>query len=224
MTILIAPGSLIQSNFLTENVPHFEVVLYVPERSQLQHYYRENHRPDRVWKKARVINAPEFSVIGAGTICQSDFGSKGNFEVVVPEPGGLAHYWRDNDPIETPWQRAGIIAPNSIGSGAIIQNRKNGDLEIVVRHGRELLHYWRSSGTWHSTAQPISRDALGAAAIIQSSYNDNLELVVQEGGSIVLYWREWNAAGQPWKPGGTVVDRSTGAPGFIQGKFGSGRS
>ena len=222
MTLLISPGSLIQGPFLTENVPNFEAVLYVPEASQLQHYYRENHRPDKIWQKAQVINPQAFPVIGAGAICQSNFGSKGNFEVVVPEPGGLAHYWRDNDHIETPWQRVGIIAPNSVGSGAIIQNRKNGDLEVVVRHGRELVHYWRNGGTWLSTAQPISRDVSGAAAIIQSSYGYNIELVVQEGVRIVLYWREWNAAGQPWKPGGVVADRATSAPAFIQGKFGSG--
>jgi hypothetical protein len=222
MTILIAPGSLIQGPFHTEGVPNFEAVLYIPERSQLQHYYRENQRPDRIWQKAQVINAPAFPVMGAGAICQSSIGSKGNFEVVVPESGGLAHYWHDNDDIRTCWQRTGIIAPNSVGSGAIIQNRKNGDLEVVVRHGRELVHYWRSGGTWRSTAQPISRDASGAAAIIQSSYGDNLELVVQEGVRIVLYWREWNTAGQPWKPGGIVIDRATGAPAFIQGMFGAG--
>jgi hypothetical protein len=222
MTLIVAPGSLIRGPFATADVQHFEAVLYVPERSQLQHYYRENHRPDKVWQKAQVINALAFPVVGAGAICQSHFGSKGNFEVVVPEPGGLAHYWRDNDHIETPWQRSGIIAPNSLGSGAIIQNRKNGDLEVIVRHGRDLVHYWRSGGIWRSTAQPIIRNASGAAAIIQSSYSDNLELVVQEGVRIVLYWREWNTAGQPWKPGGVVVERATGAPAFIQGKFGAG--
>lgn len=130
MTLLLAPGSLIQGPFLNNRVPNFEAVLYVPETSELQHYFRENHRPEIVWwNKAEVINARAFPVMGAGAICQSSFGSRGNFEVVVPEPGGLAHYWRDNDHMETPWQRAGIIAPNSVGSGAIIQNRRNGDLE-----------------------------------------------------------------------------------------------
>jgi hypothetical protein len=64
MTLLISPGSLIQSSFRTEGVPNFEAVLYIPERSQLQHYYRENHRPDKFWMKGQVINAPEFPVMG----------------------------------------------------------------------------------------------------------------------------------------------------------------
>ena len=45
---------------------------------------------------------------------------------------------------------------------------------------------------------------------------------MQEGVRLVLYFREWNAAGQPWKFGGVVAERATGAPGFIQGKFGVG--
>ena len=57
---------------------------------------------------------------------------------------------------------------------------------------------------------------------IQSSYGDNLELIVQEGVRLILFLREWNAAGKPWKFGGVVVERATGAPGFIQGKFGVG--
>ena len=222
MTLLLAPGSLIQGPFLTNGVPNFEAVVYDPERGELRHFFRHNDRPDNAWEKAQVINTPAFPVLGAGAICQSNFGDTGNFEVVVPEPGGLAHYWRDNDHIETPWRRVGVIAPNSLGSGAIIQNRKNDDLEVVVRHGRDLVHYWRSGGVWRATAQPIITNASGAAAVIQSDYSDNLELVVREGARIVLYWREWNAAGQPWKPGGVVIDRATGEPGFIQGKVGQG--
>jgi hypothetical protein len=220
--LLLAPGSLITSPFFVDKIPNFEAVLYDPDRCLLQHYYRENHRPDKVWEKAQVINTPEFPVLGPGAICKSDFGQKGNFEVVVPEKGGLAHYYRDNDNTKTPWQRVGILAPGSQGAGAIIQNRKTRDLEVVVCHGRNLVHYWRSAGAWRSTAQPISRNASGPAGIIQSSYGDNLELVVQEGTRIVLYWRAWNAAGQPWKPGGVVSDFATGAPAFIQGNSGSG--
>lgn len=90
MTLLLAPQSLIQGPFLKDGVPNFEAVLYVPETGQLQHYFRENHRPDTMWNKAQIVNPPNFPVTGAGAICQSNFGSKANFEVVVPEPGGLA--------------------------------------------------------------------------------------------------------------------------------------
>ena len=201
---------------------NFEAVLYVPQHSHLQHYYRENDFPDKTWQKAQIINATAFPVTGPGALCQSKFGSKGNFELVVPEATGLAHYWHDNDRIETSWQRTGIIAPGSLGAGTILQNRKTDDLEVIVRHGRDLVHYWRNGGIWRSTAQPITTNASGPAALIQSSYDDNLELIVQEGVHLLLYFREWNAAGKPWKFGGVVAERATGAPGFIQGPFGSG--
>jgi hypothetical protein len=222
MSLLVAPGSLIQSTFENNRVRNFEAVLYVPERSQLQHYYRENYQPDKTWQKAQIINNSAFRITGPGALCQSSFGSKGNFELVVPEANGLAHYWHDNDRIGSLWQRTGIIAPGSLGAGAILQNRRNNDLEVLVRHGCDLVHYWRNGGIWRLTAQPINANASGPAALIQSSYGDNLELIVQEGVRLVLYFREWDAAGQPWNFGGVVAERATGAPGFIQGQFGSG--
>ena len=86
MTLLLAPGSLIQGPFLTNGVPNFEAVLYDPERGELRHFFRHNDKPDNAWEKAQVINTPAFPVLGAGAICQSNFGDTGNFEVVVP-PG-----------------------------------------------------------------------------------------------------------------------------------------
>ena len=222
MSLLIAPGSLIQSTFENQGVRNLEAVLYVPERSQLQHYYRENYQPDKPWQKAQVINNSAFPVIGPGAFCQSNFGSKGNFELVVPEAEGLAHYWHDNDQVEAPWQRTGIIAFGSTGPGTIVQNRRTGDLEVVVRNGSNLANIWRAGGTWLSTSRPITSNASGPAAMIQSSYGDNLELIVQEGVRLVLYFREWNAAGRPWKFGGIVAETATGAPAFVQGKFGVG--
>ena len=88
----------------------------MPERSQLQHYYRENYEPDKTWQKVQIINNSEFPITGPGALCQSSFGSKGNFELVVPEANGLAHYWHDNDRIGSLWQRTGIIAPGSLGA------------------------------------------------------------------------------------------------------------
>lgn len=221
-TLLIAPGSLIQSPFVTDGVPNFEAVLYAPTLRRLEHWYRENNFPDRVWHLARIINTPPFPVIGAGAICRSAAGTKGNFEVVAPEPGGLVHYWFDNDHTDSSWQRAGIVAVGSQGSGAIIQNRKNGDLEVIVRYGSDLVHFWRRGFQWHSTARPISTNASGPASMIQSSYGDNLELLVQEDARIVLYWREWDAAGTPWRFGGVVAEHATGAAAFIEGMFGFG--
>jgi hypothetical protein len=43
-------------------------------------------------------------VSGNPSLIQSNFGFKGNFELVIPmASGGLAHYWRNNDDLELPW-------------------------------------------------------------------------------------------------------------------------
>lgn len=222
MVLLLAPGSMIQSTFISgeSQTQNFEAVLYVPEHGQLQHYYRQNDQPDRFWRRAQIVNSSEFPVIGPGALCQSNFGTKGNFELVVPEATGLVHYWHDNDQIESKWRRTNTIALGSQGAGAILQNRRSNDLEVVVCHGRNLIHYWRNDGNWQMTTQPVMTNASGPAALIQSSYGDNLELIVQDGERLVLYFREWDAAGKPWKFGGVIAERATGAPGFIQGNFG----
>jgi hypothetical protein len=227
LPFLIAPGSLIQSNCTNKDIHgkdigRFDAVIYNPATNKLRHYTRKHHQPDQPWEKARCINESSFPVTGPGAICQSEFGSKGNFEVVVPVAAGLAHYWLDNDDPSSTWQHTVVFAPGSQGAGAILQNRRSKDLEVVVRRGRDLLHYWRHDNVWHATGQPILTNASGPASLIQSSYADNLELVVQEGSRLVLYFREWDTAGQPWKIGGIVAQEATGAPAFLQGKFGSG--
>src|SRR5690348_7291076 len=46
-----------------------------------------------------------------GFFIQSRYGTKGNFELVVPLPGsGVAHFWRDNDAPGMPWKGPEIFA------------------------------------------------------------------------------------------------------------------
>src|SRR5271157_1966818 len=53
-------------------------------------------------KKEEILFAGPFS--GNPSLIQSNFGLKGNFELVVPmSDGGLVHYWRNNDDPELPW-------------------------------------------------------------------------------------------------------------------------
>src|SRR5689334_4175767 len=104
MPLLLAPSSLIKSNFMNGDHANFEAVIYNPYTKQLRHYFRKNDQPDRGWEEAQIVNqASGIPVIGAGAFCQSTFGKQGNYELVVPELGGLAHYWLDNDNIASPW-------------------------------------------------------------------------------------------------------------------------
>jgi len=67
----------------------------------LTHYWLDTSQTDRTWShidKAFITK----NAIGPGCIIQSNFGSVGNFEVVVPEKDGLVHYWHNNDNMPDP--------------------------------------------------------------------------------------------------------------------------
>ncbi len=220
MAYAVAGGALMQSN-LGEHGNNFEAVVFAKLRGDeppmLVHYWRDTTRPDRVWTEGRVISSV---AIDAGCIIQSNFGSPGNFEVVVPEPDGLAHYWHDNADVTSPFIRSATIAPGSIGPGSMVQNRENGNLEVVVRHGSELHHYWRDHSGWRHGGIVTAR-ATGPACLIQSTYWDNLELVVLEGAELVHYWRDESETPiMKWRFGAVITTQATGPAGFCQGTFG----
>ena len=51
----------------------------------------------------------------SGILVQSNWGTKGNFEVVAPVGlGGLVHWWRNNDSAGFPW-----VGPHWFGAGAV---------------------------------------------------------------------------------------------------------
>ena len=81
-----------------------------------------------------------------GCFIQSRFGSRGNFEVVLPaKGGGLVHFSRDND-------AGGWSGPAAFGnaaaavSGASLIQSNTGTLEVVAVVGGQLFHFWRDSG------------------------------------------------------------------------------
>lgn len=139
--------SLVQS---TLGGGSFEVVLRIGTR--LVHIYRT---AGRVWF-ASIPTAIMTGVTGVPSMIQSDFGTIGNLEVVVPAAaGGLIHVWRDNDQASYPWQTPTAFG-QSIGvvdAVSLIQsNLSGGTLEVVARVGDLLYHFQRdatSPYTWH---------------------------------------------------------------------------
>jgi hypothetical protein len=247
MTHAIVGGALIQSSFgkaardfKSRRRGNFEAVVFLQGEKKLIHYWQDTSRIDTWWQQGRRRPGIEIDIAtwavravskqatisehatGAGSIIQSNFGSRGNFEVVVPEPNGLAHYWHDNSDVSLPWSRSTTVAPGSTGPGSIVQNRKNNNLEVVVLHGQELRHYRRDGSGWRpSLDRPITTRASGPACLIQSTWN-NLEVVVLEGSNLVHYWREESEpTAMKWKFGGIITDRATGPAGFSQGSYGN---
>jgi hypothetical protein len=225
MTHAIIGGALIQSSFgsaaryfKSRRRGNFEAVVF--SQGKLIHYWQDTSRIDTLWRRGYPKPISE-QATGAGSIIQSNFGSRGNFEVVVPEPNGLAHYWHDNSDVSLPWSRSTTVAPGSTGPGSIVQNRATNNLEVVVLHGQELRHYRRDGSGWRPLDKPITTRASGPACLIQSTWN-NLELVVLEGSNLVHYWRdESEPAAMKWKFGGIITDRATGPAGFCQGSYGN---
>ncbi|MBN8490708.1 MAG: hypothetical protein J0M00_04675 [Burkholderiales bacterium] len=87
------PASLIQSR-VRDCASWGNYELVVLEGRQLVHYWRDNSRLPRLWRRGQVISS---TASGPACLVQSHFGLVGNFEVVVPEPGGLKHYWHPNE-------------------------------------------------------------------------------------------------------------------------------
>lgn len=93
-----ADVALIQSNIGVEG--NFEVIGSRPD-GYLWPWYRDNDAPGTPWHAAGMFGSG--SPDGVALI-QSNFGLQGNFEVVATRyPGGLRHYFRDNDVAGLPW-------------------------------------------------------------------------------------------------------------------------
>ena len=144
---------------------------------------------------------------GPPAFIQSRFGGVGNFEVIVPRPGGgLSHFWRDNNGGEV-WHEASRPVATGVWSGLGLIHSNFGNLELVgIREG-SLEHFWQNGpgGAWLITV-PLSNaaDFVGRPALIQSTYGTggNFEVVAAKtSGQLVHYWRNNGVPGFPWSDG-----------------------
>lgn len=222
MVTVICGGSLIEGSFTPRDPDpagplkgNLEAVVLDRNGHDLYHHWRDWGRADRSWNRGGLITA---AATGPGAICQrrKSGTTHGNFEVLVQEADGLAHYWLDNSVTgPRPWRPVGIACAGATGPGAILHNRANDDLEAVALHGHEVVHHrfdrthgWRRMGT-------VTARASGPPTMIQSSFAGHLEVVVPEGDELVLYWFDGS-----WKPGGLITTGVAGPVGFVQGRYG----
>jgi Domain of unknown function (DUF4185) len=216
MAPLIMSGSLIQSSF--GDGPHnLEAVVARPrgnETFDIDHYWLPLVRPDSEWQRGATIST---AALGPASMCQRPLErGNGNFEVAVPEHGGIVHYWLDNSVAgPRPWNRVpGFAAPGADGPSAILPNRSNDHLELMALHGRDLVHYWFDRVAWRRGAT-ITNAATGAPSFIHSDY-DHLEVLVPETDDLVLYWLD----GTTWRPGGIATLIGDGPAAMVQGRYG----
>lgn len=143
----------------------------------------------------------------SGFMVQSNLGTKGDFEAVVPhEKAGLLYCSRNNDTSGFPWGNSSVFAQElgPVDAVSLIQSNfgSPGNLEVVVRV-KDKLFYLSGSGfdrTW-SNPVVIVEGVSGNPALIQSTFGQrgNFELVVPlaEGG-ISHYQRNNDDPTHPW--------------------------
>lgn len=160
---------------------------------------------------------------GNPALIQSTFGTKGNFELVVPHPGGgISHYYRDNDKPSLPWMgpTAVFAAPQKVGGVSMIQSSFN-NLEVIARIGHALAHFYRdsSSGVWMG-GQFFAFGISGTPSLIQNLAGNFEVVVALTTGGLARFYRDNSAPTFPWSGASGVATAAAQAVSVIQSSYG----
>ena len=214
-------GYLIQSNFGQKG--NFEVVINT--REGLRHLFRDNDDPNLPWITGPLIAGGQYS---RPALIQSNYGQKGNFEVIVNAQGRLQHWSRNNDDPNLPWNYIGTFASDVRGAPALIQSNygTQGNFEVVMRVEGGRLQHWSHNNDdpnrpWNYGAT-FGSDVVGEPALIQSNYGTqgNFEVIVTTGGGLRHFFRNNDDPNRPWISGETFVGESRQGPALIQSNIG----
>lgn len=115
-------------------------------------------------------------VSGQPALIQSTYGNLGNFDVVIPRPdGGLAHYWRNNDIEDLPWQGPEIFGLDAgfFDGVSLIQSNFGfkGNLELLaVDIGcYSLMHFWQETGLKTGWKGPVHINERALVSLFQEA-------------------------------------------------------
>jgi hypothetical protein len=173
------------------------------------------------WSVTRV---PSKRIQGSsGFLIQTTYGSKGNFELVVPRiTTGLAHYWRNNDDPALPWNGPFDVSTplGHVDAVSFLQSNfgtpGSGNFELLAWVGDRLISFWRPDaggadgrpGVWQGPFDLVAdgmpmAGVVGNPAFIQGRHGvkGNFELVVPLAiGGLTHYWRDNDdeAGHLPW--------------------------
>jgi hypothetical protein len=167
------------------------------------------------------------------TLIQSNFGSKGNLELVARSKDQLAFFWRDSGP-EFKWSGPFIIDRGVAGCPCMIQSKfgQKGNFELVVPlTSGGLGYYWRDNDDedlcWHGPLMFCTRlGRADAVTFVQSNFGNprNFELVVPlTSGGLGYYWRDNDDEDLCWHGPlmfGTRLGRADAVT-FVQSNFGN---
>ena len=197
--------SMIQSNF----GGNLEVVARVGDR--LKFFFRDG----LTWKGPfpLSVNGVEVTgVTGNPVLIQSNFGQKGNFELVVPlVNGGLGAFFRLNDEPGVPWGGPAVFGTSRYASVTMIQSNFGvpGTLEVLANVGTGLDFFFRPSAdlTWTGpfgmdvpfvTSNPVLIQGHFGAKGNFEGVAPTVSLGVPPGNPIVHFFRKNDDPDLPW--------------------------
>ncbi|MDH4393891.1 MAG: DUF1929 domain-containing protein [Aquabacterium sp.] len=141
-----------------------------------------------------------------GLLIQTPYGTRGDFELLMPDTQGVVHTLRRlNDQAGLPWAQAielSIGSKGNIEGVAQIYSTEYQHVEVVVVAGGGIKTYWRTNtGVWNQyTSVPVT-DAQGVPGFVQASLGAGLQFQVVVGlasGGMAHYYRD-DANGGAWK-------------------------
>ncbi|MCA1052793.1 hypothetical protein LCM14_23510 [Priestia aryabhattai] len=151
---------LIQSNY--GNPGNLEIVVLHDTGKKLAYMSRDSNTG--IWSEPTTLefcepptNSSQLFFRGNPVLLQSQFGTKGNFELIIPlSSGGLAHFIRNNDEPHPCWSKGTIFGTElgEVDAVGLIQSNYGtlGRLEIVALHdnGTQLTHMYNdlNTGIW----------------------------------------------------------------------------
>jgi hypothetical protein len=209
---------------------NFELV-YLTTGRRLHHWFFD--QASRRWIDGGIFG-PSGDAYGVPGLIQSNFGTPGNFEVVVKTTDGkLNHWWRMNGPPWT-WNDGGRFGEDVMFSGpSLIQSHfgRKGSFELVcVLNNGQMQHWWRNNDDptfpW-ITSVTFGSDVISPPCMIEGQYGasdefraGNFELCVAvKGGRIQHWWRD-NQGGRGWSNSATFGQNVNAVVGLIEGSFG----
>ena len=188
------------------------------------------HGPNPIF--TGVTGNPAFLQAIPGT-----YGSKGNYEVVVPlQSGGIGHFERNNDDPSLPWSGPTVFGTElgAVDAVSLIQSNFSaagngpGNLAVLARVGNALVNFYRDdvAFAWHGP-EPVCTGVTGVPSFLQArpgvlgSKGDYEMVVPLQSGGIGHFYRNNDDENLAWHgpfPFGTdlgIVD----AVSIIQSNF-----
>jgi len=213
--------TVIQSNFLDHSGHgNFEAIVRVAQQNEPDHL--DFWHPDTwQWHGPFPVIAdgqPVTDVTGDPVLIQSNWGTKGYFELFVPQGTRITHYYRDNDVSGFPWHIgpysfAYSCGPNpcyiprglSLIQSSYLGDHAHGNFEVVVRvealtgEPDHLDTWYFDSGTlrWYGPSPLIADGQLasnitGDPVLIQSQWysGHNFQVYVPQVHVVRHYYRD----------------------------------